>query len=120
MLASEFKVMPQSDRMGIRLGGPRLVRIGGAEELVSAAVAPGTVQIPPDGQPIVLMADAQTIGGYPQAAHVISVDLPLLAQVRPGDRLRFAEVPLAEAQQRAVARDHVLAMLHEGLAQKLH
>jgi antagonist of KipI len=116
---SEFKVMPQSDRMGLRLGGQRLARIGGAEELVSSAVAPGTVQIPPDGQPIILMADAQTIGGYPQAAHVISADLPLVAQLRPGDKLKFVEVPLNEAHQLALTREHVLAMLHEGLAQKI-
>ena len=119
LLGAEFKLMPQSDRMGLRLGGPRLMRIGGAAELVSSAVVPGTVQIPPDGQPIILMADAQTIGGYPQAAHVITADLPLVAQLRPGDRLKFAEVSLTEAQQLGLARERVLAMLHEGLAQKL-
>jgi len=118
LFEAEFKILPQSDRMGIRLGGAKLARIG-AVELVSSAVAPGTVQVPPDGQPIVLMADAQTIGGYPQAANVISVDLPLVAQLRPGDRVRFAEVPLEEAHRLALVREHVLAMLHEGLAQKL-
>ena len=120
LFAAEFKILPQSDRMGIRLGGSRLARIGGAAELVSSAVAPGTLQVPPDGQPIVLMADAQTIGGYPQAAHVISVDLPLVAQLRPGDRVRFAEVPLEDAHRLVLAREHVLAMLHEGLTQKFH
>lgn len=117
LFEAEFKILPQSDRMGIRLGGSKLARIG-AVELVSSAVAPGTVQVPADGQPIVLMADAQTIGGYPQAAHVISVDLPLVAQLRAGDRVRFTEVSLEEAQQLALARDHVLAMLHEGLNEK--
>ena len=118
LFAAEFKILPQSDRMGIRLGGAKLTRIGGAAELVSSAVAPGTVQVPSDGQPIVLMADAQTLGGYPQAAHVISVDLPLVAQLRPGDRLKFAEVTLEEAHKLAFIREHVIAMLHEGLAQK--
>ncbi len=118
LFAAEFRLLPQSDRMGIRLGGSKLVRIGGAGELVSTAVAPGTVQVPADGQPIILMADAQTLGGYPQAANVISVDLPLVAQLRPGDRVRFVEVPLDEAQRLAVSREHVLAMLHEGLMQK--
>ena len=118
LFAAEFKILPQSDRMGIRLGGAKLTRIGGAVELVSSAVAPGTVQVPPDGQPIVLMADAQTIGGYPQAAQVISVDLPLVAQLRPGDRVKFAEVTLEEAHKLAFIREHVLAMLHEGLVQK--
>ncbi len=119
LFAAEFKILPQSDRMGIRLGAAKLVRIGGGGELVSSAVAPGTVQVPPDGQPIVLMADAQTLGGYPMAAHVIAVDLPLVAQLRPGDRLRFAEVPLEEAHQLAMQRERVLALLHEGLAQKV-
>jgi antagonist of KipI len=83
-------------------------------------MAPGTVQAPPDGQPIVLMAEAQTIGGYPQVAHVIGVDQPLLAQVRPGDTVRFAETTLEEAHRLLAAREHVLAMLHGGLAQKFH
>lgn len=118
--AAEFRILPQSDRMGIRLGASKLVRIGKGEDLVSSAVAPGTVQVPPDGQPIVLMADAQTLGGYPVAAHVIAVDLPLVAQLRPGDLLRFVEVPLDEAHRLAVQREKVLALLHEGLAQKVH
>ena len=119
LFAAEFKILPQSDRMGIRLGGARLARIGGAADLVSSAVAPGTVQVPPDGQPIVLMADAQTIGGYPQAAHITSVDLPLVAQLRPGDTLRFREVTLEKAHELARGRERALAILREGLAQKL-
>lgn len=116
-LTAEFKLSPRSDRMGARLEGPKLVRrVEG--DLVSSAVAPGTVQVPPDGQPIVLMADAQTIGGYPQLAHVIAVDLPLVAQLRPGDTLRFAEVSLDEAHRLMLAREHALAILREGLAQK--
>jgi KipI family sensor histidine kinase inhibitor len=99
----EFKVSPQSDRMGLRLSGAALERRRG-KELVSGAVAPGTVQIPPDGQPIVLAADAQTIGGYPQAAHVISADLPILAQLRPGDSVRFREVLLADAHAALIGR----------------
>lgn len=118
-LAGEFKVSPQSDRMGIRLSGTKLER-SSQEDLLSAAVAPGTVQVPPDGQPIVLMADAQTIGGYPQLAHVIGVDLPLLAQLRPGDSLRWAEVSLEEAQRLALVAERNLALLREGLAQKFH
>ena len=118
-LGVEFKVTPQSDRMGLRLAGPALVRTDGAE-LPSSAVTPGTVQVPPDGRPIVLMADAQTIGGYPQLAHVISVDLPLMAQLRPGDTVKFQAVSLDEAHQLVLARDYALALLREGLAQKIH
>lgn len=117
LLAAEFTVTPRSDRMGLRLSGPSRRR-GEVPELISTAVAPGTIQVPADGQPIVLLADAQTIGGYPQAAHVITIDLPLVAQLRPGDRLRFREVSLEEAQKLLLAREHALAILHEGLTQK--
>lgn len=113
-----FKVTAKSDRMGVRLAGPAVGR-SGAAELVSAAVVPGTVQVPPDGQPIVLLADAQTIGGYPQIAHVASVDLPLVAQLRPGDTVRFSEVTLAEAHELMLTREHALAILREGLAGKI-
>lgn len=91
-----FLVTPAADRMGYRLAGPALTRPAGAE-LLSSAVAPGTVQVPPGGQPIVLLADCQTTGGYPRLAHVISADLGALAQARPGARLRFEEVSLPEA-----------------------
>ncbi len=115
-----FTVEMHSDRMGLRLTGPQLERRSSAGELISSPVAPGTIQVPPDGQPIVLMADAQTLGGYPKIAHAISVDLPLLAQLRPGDTVRFQEVTLAEAHRLRLARDHALAILREGLAGKLH
>jgi antagonist of KipI len=117
-LKMDFRVTPQSDRMGMRLAGTSLVRTVSGD-LRSSAVAPGTVQVPPDGQPIVLLADAQTIGGYPQLAHVISVDLPLLAQLRPGDAVRFRVVSIELAQERWLAREQALAMLREGLAQKI-
>jgi len=117
--SAEFKVSSKSDRMGVRLVGPVVARKN-ATELVSSVVAPGMVQVPPDGQPIVLMADAQTMGGYPQIAHVISVDLPLVAQLRPGDAIRLQGVTLAEAHRLIIAREHALALLREGLAGKLH
>jgi antagonist of KipI len=117
LTATTFTVTPRSDRMGIRLDGPALRREV-RKELPSAAVVPGTIQVPPDGHPIVLMADAQTIGGYPQIAHVIGADLPLMAQLRPGDRVRFREVGLDEAHAalRDVERD--LATLRAGLRDK--
>jgi antagonist of KipI len=114
-----FTVEAHSDRMGLRLAGPQLERRSKGGELISSPVAPGTIQVPPDGQPIVLMADAQTLGGYPKIAHAISVDLPLLAQLRPGDTVRFQEVALAEAHRLRLAREHALAILREGLAEKL-
>lgn len=115
--SEKFEVSPQSDRMGVRLKGPGLARLT-TGEVASATVVPGTIQVPPDGQPIVLMADAQTIGGYPQIGHVISVDLPLVAQLRPGDTVRFREVTLAEAHELLLAREHALGMLREGIALK--
>jgi antagonist of KipI len=114
---AEFRVTPQSDRMGLRLAGPKLSR-GSSGDLRSAAVAPGTVQVPPDGQPIILLADAQTIGGYPRLAHVIAVDQPLAAQLQAGSTVRFREVTLAEAHRLALIREHTLAILREGLAAK--
>jgi antagonist of KipI len=113
----EFHVTPHSDRMGVRLGGKALERRTD-RELISSAVVPGTVQVPPDGQPIVLLADAQTIGGYPQVATVISVDLPLVAQLKPGDRVRFRPVTWDEAHRLAMAREHALALLRAGLKEK--
>ena len=114
----EFKVTAQSDRMGVRLSGAALRRAT-AGELLSAPVTPGTVQVPPDGQPIVLLADAQTIGGYPRLAHVIAVDLPRAAQLRPGDAVRFTPVSLDEARRLAHAQERALVLLRAGLAQKL-
>lgn len=113
-ISNGFRVSPRSDRMGLRLE-ETLPAHAGPGDLVSAPVAPGTVQVPPDGRPIVLLADAQTIGGYPRLGEVATVDLPVLAQLRPGDRLRFRTITLAEAREALVARERGLAMLREGL-----
>ena len=117
-IGSRFDVSTQSDRMGVRLLGQSLKRRE-TTELISWPVAPGTVQVPPDGQPIVLMADAQTIGGYPQVAHVISVDLPVMAQLRPGDEVSFVRIELAQAHELISAQERAIGLLREGLAQKL-
>jgi KipI family sensor histidine kinase inhibitor len=113
--SATFRISPVSDRMGIRLDGPVLER-GRTGELLSQPVVAGSVQVPPDGQPIVLMTERQTIGGYPQIAHVISADLPLLARAWPGMELRFREVTLDEAREawRLLQRD--LRTLATGLA----
>lgn len=97
LLAQAWRIGSQSDRMGYRLRGTALRRTGD-EELLSEGVAFGTVQVPPDGQPIVLMAERQSTGGYPKIAHVASVDLPMLAQLAPGQRVRFELVSLGLAQ----------------------
>ena len=85
--------------MGVRLDGPSLGGGEAAGSLPSVAVLPGTVQLPPDGKPIVLLADAQTIGGYPVIGHVIAADLPLVAQLRPGDRVHWREATIDEAHR---------------------
>ena len=95
-LGSEFVVGRESDRMGLRLDGPRLEHVGGAD-IVSDAVTPGAIQVPGDGRPIVLLADCQTVGGYAKIATVIGADLPRLGHALPGTRLRFAAVTLDEA-----------------------
>jgi biotin-dependent carboxylase-like uncharacterized protein len=113
-----FEITNQSDRMGYRLQGPRLA-LAQPLEMVSEAVSFGTVQVPPDGNPIVLMADRQSAGGYPKIGYVASVDLPCLAQAMPGDRLRFATITLAEAQALYLAREQALAALREAVARAM-
>jgi len=90
-LSEEYLITPNSDRMGYRLQGKAITRQK-TGELITCGVANGTIQIPPNGQPIILLADRQTIGGYPVIATVIHADLPLVAQGAPGDPLRFAAV----------------------------
>jgi antagonist of KipI len=109
-----FIVSPDSDRMGVRLEGIELKQNHDID-LISEAVAPGTIQVPPGGKPIVLLGDCQTIGGYPKIAHVIGVDLPIAAQLRGGDRVRFCEVSLAEAHQLLADRERDLAEFRVGI-----
>ena len=93
-----FRLSPASNRMAARLDGPAL-EIGHAGSLVSEPVVPGTIQLPPDGGPLVLLAEAQTIGGYPRIGHLAGVDLARLAQRRPGSELRFEPISVALAQR---------------------
>ena len=98
--ATPFLVTPQSNRVGFRLRaeGAATPVDSAPGDLVSEPIAPGTLQLPPDGHPILLMADRQTIGGYPIAGHVIAADLSRAAQLWPGDRLRLVAVSAAEAR----------------------
>ena len=115
-LTSEpFTVSPDSDRMGVRLSGPELSRVDHVD-LISEAVVPGTVQVPPSGQPILLLGDCQTIGGYPKIAQVITVDLGIAAQLRAGDRVRFSEVSLGDAHRLLLERERALERFHIGLS----
>lgn len=101
-IGTPWRVSREADRMGLRLDGPRLAHAKGAD-IVSDGIAPGTIQVPGSGQPIVLLADRQTTGGYPKIATVVSADLPALGRVSPGAVLRFAAVTVAEAE--AARRD---------------
>ncbi len=109
-----FTVSPKCDRMGARLEGVALRREK-PEERLSETVAPGTIQVPNDGQPIILLGDCQTIGGYPRIGHVITVDLPRAAQLRPNDTVRFREVTRAEAVALFVERENDLQRFRVGL-----
>jgi antagonist of KipI len=110
-----FAVSPDSDRMGVRLDGPELKRQDDID-LVSEAVAPGTIQVPPSGKPILLLQDCQTIGGYPKIAHVITVDLGIAAQLRAGDHVRFSEVSFSDAQRLLLERERELELFRIGLS----
>ncbi|MCM3746797.1 allophanate hydrolase subunit 2 family protein, partial [Paenibacillus pasadenensis] len=103
---------PASNRMGVRLqpDGPPLELLRRAD-ILSHGVLPGAVQLPPGGEPVVLGAGAQTTGGYPVILHVISADLPLLAQIRPGDYVQFAQMELEEAQRLLLFQEHELKLL---------
>ena len=115
-LTSEaFTVSADSDRMGVRLDGPELKREDEAD-LISEAVAPGTIQVPPGGKPILLLGDCQTIGGYPKIAHVITVDLGIAAQLRAGDAVRFSEVSLQDAHTLLMERERDLERFRIGLS----
>jgi antagonist of KipI len=114
--ASEaFTVLPDSDRMGVRFDSPELQREDNVD-LTSEAVAPGTIQVPPSGKPILLLGDCQTIGGYPKIAHVITVDLGIAAQLRAGDHVRFSEVSLADAHRLLLERERELERFRIGLS----
>lgn len=111
----EYRISALSDRMGYRLEGSLLQR-SAPREMLSEAVAFGTVQVPPNGLPIVLMADRQTTGGYARIAQVASVDLPLLAQRMPGDAVRFERISLETAQLVLQRRAAALASLRRVLS----
>lgn len=96
---SKYIVTDQSNRQGVRLDGPEIESKDGRYDIVSDAVINGSVQIPGDGKPIVLLADRQTTGGYAKIATVISADLPKLGQLRPGDELSFERITVEDAQQ---------------------
>lgn len=113
-LAGTYVVSPAADRMGLRLIGPAVTPRRPGEGL-SEALAPGAIQIPGDGQPILLLADRQTTGGYPRIAHVITADLAAAGRLRPGEAIRFEAVDLAQAAEARRARASAIARLAAGV-----
>lgn len=114
MLSTDWRVSTDSERMGYRLEGPKLL-LAEPRQMISEATSFGTIQVPGGGQPIVLMADRQTSGGYPKIGTVASVDLPILAQKKPGDMIRFTPIDVAAAQKLDNDRLQALAELHVSL-----
>jgi antagonist of KipI len=107
LVGGSWTVAAGSDRVGLRLDGPPVAASHGSS-ILSHGVTFGSIQVPPDGQPIVLLADGQTTGGYPVAAVVISADRPRLGQLRPGARVAFEEVSLDVAREALIRRTSAL------------
>ncbi len=116
-LSEPYKITPQSNRMGLRCEGEPLRPID-TDALPSQPVCHGVVQVPPDGQPIVLAADRQTLGGYPIIAVVASADWPRLGQLRPGDAIRFTEIDLPTAQTALRKSERDLSLIVMGIQLK--
>jgi antagonist of KipI len=113
--SATFRVSSSSDRMGYRLQGP-VLDLSAPLELKSEGVAFGTIQLPPGGAPIILMADRQTTGGYPRIGEVASVDLPLIAQLKPSDQLTLRAISIEEAQRLYLEQEFELAQARIGIA----
>jgi antagonist of KipI len=110
LLSDEFSILRQSDRMGYRLNGPAL-ELSEKKEMISAAVTRGTIQLLPNGQCIVLMADHQTTGGYPRIGHIISADLPTLAQKGINDSIYFKKTTIEQAEKLLIGQEQHLHQL---------
>ncbi|MFK4325937.1 antagonist of KipI [Bacillus sp. RC55] len=113
--SKEYKVSNYADRMGYRLDGDVLNRVEEIE-ILSSPVTFGTIQVPNGGQPIILMADRQTTGGYPRIGNVISVDLPLLAQLKPGDYVTFEKITMEDAAQLYIKQETSMSLLKKFIA----
>jgi antagonist of KipI len=98
LLGSSYEMLPQSDRMGARLRGPRIAHSRG-HDIISDGIALGSIQVTGDGLPIILLVDRQSTGGYTKIATICSFDIARIGQVKPGQRLRFAAVTVDEAHR---------------------
>ncbi len=112
--STEWQATAEGDEMGLRLAGP-VLELAMPREMISSAVNAGVVQVPASGQPIVLLAGRQSVGGYPRIAAVASVDLGRFAQLRPGDRVSFLRSTVAEAHALYLLREQDLQRARLGL-----
>jgi antagonist of KipI len=109
-VSDSYGILNESDRMGYRLKGPQLTHKSGAD-MISGAVTIGSIQVPGDGQPIILMSDCQVTGGYAQIGVVIGVDIPYLAQRKPGDRIQFQQIGIEDAQHFWREQERLISMI---------
>lgn len=114
IFTSEFTISSQSNRMGYRLEGKKFA-LEQQSEMVSTAVTTGIVQVTHQGDPIILMADAQTIGGYPRIARICAADIPSLAQTRPGVKIKFKEINEEESEDRCKELSRKMKRLKSGI-----
>lgn len=118
LFSHNFEVTPHSDRMGYRLNGPQLKQLQ-TSEMLSEAVSYGTIQVPADGNPIILLADRQPTGGYPKIAQIASVDFSKIAQVKPGDKITFKEINHEEAQRQFLKIERKIHYAKQGIMFKV-
>jgi biotin-dependent carboxylase-like uncharacterized protein len=116
-LSEAYQVTAEADRMGCRLEGAKICHKQGAD-IISDGISPGSIQVPGHGMPIIMLADRQTTGGYAKIATAISADMSKLAQVKPGDFIRFAKTSVEEAQAILRGLENKLARWDDGRAQK--
>jgi antagonist of KipI len=119
LLQNNFIIHPSSDRMGYHLKGPEL-KLNKRIELLSTGVSFGTIQLLPNGQLIILMADHQTTGGYPRIGHVISAHLPKLAQLRPSDSIQFKKTTIATAEEMLLLQQQESAIMQRACFDQLN
>jgi biotin-dependent carboxylase-like uncharacterized protein len=116
--SSFYQVTPQCDRMGVRLEGPRIEKRSDVEEsIISEGLVPGAIQVPGDGKPIIILTELVT-GGYTKIATVISTDLTKVAQLKPGDRVRFEPISIEEAHRLLREREQLLNDVKQSLEQR--
>ncbi|WP_349409773.1 biotin-dependent carboxyltransferase family protein [Pseudalkalibacillus sp. SCS-8] len=114
----EFQLTPQSDRMGFRFKGAQL-QLSEKIDMISEAVAFGTVQVPSEGNPIILLADRQTAGGYPKIAQIATADFSKVVQLKPGEKVRFKKITHKEAEKLFIEQEEHVQQIEQGISLKL-